>query len=196
MSALDLTFPHAWTAVILPQRPPILPPRHYTYPRAVEEVERGALEVRIRPESGPNATAEPPSSQPFLATFALGFADPLAPTGVWACPDPQWLCAVAGGYAYLLDTAQPEVFTQIPYRPVLQVVAAEAAGLLLFVGHHSILAWGRQGRAWESARLSWEGIRIAALDAQELRGYGWNLMEDREFPFVLDLDNGAHRIGE
>jgi len=42
-------FPHNWTAEILPQRPMILPSRHYVYPGVVEEVERGALEVLVQP---------------------------------------------------------------------------------------------------------------------------------------------------
>ncbi len=96
---LDLTFPHEWQATILSRRPLIAPPRHYVYPREVEEVERGALELLIRPT---------PNDPEFLATFALGFADPAVPTGVWSCPNPQWLCAVAGGYAYLVNTADPQ----------------------------------------------------------------------------------------
>ncbi len=47
---VDLSFPHRWQAEILAARPLILPPRHFVYPRAAEEVERGALEVMIRPE--------------------------------------------------------------------------------------------------------------------------------------------------
>src|SRR5580658_4550916 len=43
------SFPHSWQAEILPARPLILPARHFIYPRAAEEVERGALEVLIRP---------------------------------------------------------------------------------------------------------------------------------------------------
>lgn len=184
MTLIDLTFPHAWTAEVLAARPLILPPRHYTYPRDAEEVERGAMEVMVRPAG----------AAPFLATFALGFADPAAPTGIWACPNGAEICAVSGGYAYVVNTAASEQFVQIPYRPVLEVLAAESAGLLLFVGHHSILAWGASGRAWESGRLSWEGIRVADLRETELHGFGWDLMEDREFPFVLDLNNGKHRM--
>ena len=54
----DESFPHRWQAEVLPARPLILPPRHFVYPRDAEEVERGALEVLVRPEG----------AQPFLAT--------------------------------------------------------------------------------------------------------------------------------
>ena len=179
---IDLSFPHNWQAEILAARPLILSPRHFVYPRAAEEVERGALEVMIRPDA--------PHAQPFLATCALGFRDPAAPTGLWSTPKPEEICAVAGGYAYLIDTATPDRFTMIPYRPVLEVCAVVAVALLLFVGHHSILAWGPNGQAWESAKLSDEGVNLAGIDGGVLRGKGWEMMSDSEKPFALDLRTG------
>ena len=177
---VDLSFPHRWRAEILPARPLILPPRHFTYPREAEEVERGALELMVAPEAG----------QPFLATCALGFRDPIVPTGLWAAPNPAEICAASGGYAYLIDTAAPQRFTMIAYRPVLEIRTAPADGLLLFVGHRSILAWEREGQAWESGRLSDEGVTVTAIENGLLRGMGWSMMGDRETPFALDLRTG------
>jgi hypothetical protein len=180
---LDFTFPCTWKAEILSARPMILPPRHFVYPRDVEEVERGALEVLVR--------AVEPGASPFLATCALGFRDPVVPTGVWSAPNPDEMCAVAGGYAYIVDTAAPERFTMLPYRPVLEVRPIHDQGLLLFVGHHTILAWGAAGEAWETNKLSDEGVTVTAIEGQLLRGLGWNLVTDKETPFTLDLQSGA-----
>ena len=178
---VDLSFAHRWDAEVLAMRPLILPSRHYVYPREVEEVERGALEILVRPAS---------AAQPFFATCALGFRDPATPTGVWSCPKPEEICAVAGGYAYVIDTAAPERFTMISYRPVLEARAAPQAGLLLFVGHRSILAWGAEGQAWESAKLSDEGVSILGIEEGILRGTGWEMISDRETSFALDLRSG------
>ena len=205
-AALD-AFEHHWTATILGTRPLILPRRRYVYPREVEEIERGALELLVQPGgvsssgalAGPSASAEPDVSidpngarnlEPFLATCALGFADPIAPTGVWSCPDPAQLCAVAGGYAYLIDTRRPESFEQIPYRPVLNILAAQSEGLLLFVGNQKIVAYSAQGRAWESPRLSDEGISVTWISRTQLYGTGWQLPTDMQFPFCVDLRTG------
>lgn len=178
---IDLSFWHRWEAEILRARPLILPQRTFVYPAQVEEVERGALEVLIRPAAGEAA---------FLATCALGFRDPAAPTGIWACPAAEEICAVAGGYAYVIDTAAPQRFTMIAYRPVLEVRAAVEAGLLLFVGHHAITAWGADGVAWQTGKLSDEGVTITAIEGGVLRGMGWEMMRDRETPFLLDLRSG------
>ncbi len=243
---VDLSFPHAWQAEILPRRPAILPVQHYVYPREVEEIERGALEVLVRAdeperahgcadlaerhESGrdfsraesaeanlgafaparestgfrpygnkvkdqgalvPEANAESLIlPQPFLASCAVGFLDPIVPTGIWSCPNPREICTVSGGYAYLIDSTAPERFSMVPFRPVLDVCAAVDAGLLLFVGHHSILAWGKEGQAWQSEKLSDEGVTITGIESGMLRGIGWKMMTDKEAPFAIDLQTG------
>jgi hypothetical protein len=194
----DGTFPHRWLAEVLPSRPLILPPRHFVYPRDAEEIERGALEVLIRLapppvyESTPKHPQTAPSldTQPFLATCALGFRDPAVPTGLWSTPNPVEICAVSGGYAYLIDTTAPERFTMIPYRPVLELLPIPAQNLLLFIGHHAILAWGPIGEAWQTERLSSEGITHAEVVGEVLHGMGWDMITDKETPFALDLRTG------
>jgi hypothetical protein len=182
-------FPHDWSVEILKTPPLIAPARQFIYPRQIageeDALARGALPLMVRPTSGGI----------FLATCALGFTDPAMPTGVFACPNPVQMCAVAGGYAYVIDTAQPEHSTHIGLKPVVEVRPLVAQKLLLFVGFHSMLAWGREGLAWESARLSWEGVRIIGIDGNLLHGMGWNLLTDREVAFSLDLLTGQHQGG-
>jgi hypothetical protein len=185
---VNLGFAHSWEATVLERPPLIAPTRHFVYPAEVEEVERGALELAVRPRTE--------QRREFLATFALGFADPAVPTGVWACPHPDWLCAVAGGYAYLVNTAQPKEWAQVEYRPVLAVTSIVSPELLLFSGHQSMIAYGPAGKVWETGRLSWEGVRILSVGDQSLTGLGWDLMTDREFEFEVDLRTGEHlRLG-
>jgi hypothetical protein len=182
---IDSTFPHAWEAEVLASRPLILPARQFVYPAQVEEVERGALEVTIRPQGG----------GPFLATCALGFAGPGVPNGVWACPDPAWICAVAGGYAYLIDTRDPARWEQLVYRPVTGITAVAEHDLLIFASFHSLLAWGREGKAWQTARLSWDGVQITAIRGETLIGLGWDMRTDQELEFEVSLKTGQHRGG-
>lgn len=186
---VDLSFPRHWQAEVLAARPAILPARHFVYPRDAEEIERGALEVLVRPMAEDAALR----AQPFLATCALGFRDPAVPNGIWSAPNSGEMCAVSGGYAYLIDTAAPEHFTMIQYRPVLEVRALVKERLLLFVGHRSILAWGVAGMAWESGKLSDEGVTITRIENGMLHGTGWEMMTDKEKAFAVDLRSGKIR---
>jgi hypothetical protein len=182
---IDSTFAHNWQAEVLASRPLILPARQFVYPAQVEEVERGALEVMVRSQG----------AQPFLATCALGFAGSGVPSGVWACPDPAWICAVAGGYAYLIDTRDPVQWEQIAYRPVTAVTPVADHGLLVFSSFHALLAWGRGGKVWQTGRLSWDGLRITAIRGETLLGLGWDMKTDEEREFEVNLETGKHRGG-
>jgi len=190
----SLAFPHTWRVEILTAPPLIAPARQFTYPRPVpgeeDALARGALQLLVHSDQGGD----------FLATCALGFTDPSMPTGIWSCPNPQQFCAVAGGYAYIIDTAAPENCTHIALRPVVEILPAPDHALLLFAGFHTILAWGREGLAWQTARLSWEGLRLSGVHTHEdgtphLHGLGWNMHTDKEVEFAIDLRTGAHTGG-
>ncbi len=187
---LDLSFDAAWKAEILAAPPMIAPARQFVYPLPVpgeeDALARGAMYVLVRPVAGGGQ---------FLAMCALGFADPTMPRGVWACPDAKQLCAVAGGYAYVIDTQHPDGCLQIPFRPVTEVRALREHGLLLFAGFHALLALGAEGIAWQTGRLTWEGLRITGGEGHLLHGFGWNLMTDKEVAFVVDLRTGQHTGG-
>jgi hypothetical protein len=183
------TFAQDWTAEILKTAPLIAPARQYTYPQQIageeDALARGALQLLVRPATGGT----------FLATCALGFTNPAMPTGVLPCPNPQEMCAVAGGYAYIIDTRHPEHCTHIQLKPVTEVRSLPSHDLILFIGFHTIIAWGSLGQAWESSKLSWEGVRITSIEENTLHGTGWNLLTDKEVPFSLDLLTGLHHGG-
>jgi hypothetical protein len=184
-----MAFAQSWTAEVLAAPPMIAPARQFTYPLQIageeDALARGALLLMVKPATG----------ESFLATCALGFTSASMPTGLFACPNPNELCAVAGGYAYVVDTQAPQSCVQIALKPVVSVTVLEEQRLLLFVGFHSIVAWGSNGLAWQTAKLSWEGIRITEILADTIVGFGWDLMTDRELEFRVDVKTGQHTGG-
>ncbi len=148
-------------------------------------MERGALRLMVKPAAG----------GAFLATCALGFTDPAMPTGVFGCPNPVEMCAVAGGYAYIVKTTQADWCFQIPLKPVVQVLPLPAHSLLVFAGFHCLLAWGLTGIVWTTQRLSWEGLKLTSVEGGLLHGLGWEMMSNREVPFTVDLKTGEHTGG-
>ncbi|SNT22384.1 hypothetical protein SAMN05421770_105258 [Granulicella rosea] len=182
-------FKRDWKVEILRQPPLIAPARQFTWPLHIageeDALARGALRLLVRPASG----------GVFLATCALGFTDPAMPTAVYGSPNPGEICAVAGGYAYIAEVSTPERCMQIPMKPVAEVVPLPEHGLLLFVGFHTIAAWGKDGVAWTSGKLSWEGLKLTSISGDKLHGLGWNMLTDRDVPFELDLRTGEHSGG-
>ncbi len=183
-----MAFERGWTAEILEKPPLIAPARQYVWPMRIageeDALARGALNMMVRVAGGS-----------YLVTAALGFRDPTMPSGVYACPSPEDICVLAGGYAYLAPAAEPERVTLLAMKPVVSLLPVEASRLLLFVGFATVLAWGVDGLVWETARLSWEGLRIVGVEDGFLRGFGWDLMRDLEVEFTVDLATGAHTGG-
>jgi hypothetical protein len=185
----DLTFPATWSAEILSAPPLIAPVRQFTWPQRVpgeeDSLARGALLLQVKPATGGS----------FLATCALGFRASTALSGVWSCPRPDDILAVAGGYAYLADTLAPDRPLHLPLRPVTQILPAPDANLLLLAGFHTVAAIGATGLLWETARLTWEGLTLTEIRDNQLRGLGWDMRTDRELPFAVDLSTGTHTGG-
>jgi hypothetical protein len=178
-------FKQNWSAEILREAPMIAPARQFVYPQFVageeDAMARGALLLMVRPEG----------AAVFLATCARGFADAKAPTGVFACPNADEMCAVAGGYAYIVNVREPARCVFLELRPVVEILSAP--GLLIFVGFHAVVAWGAAGLAWTTAKLSDEGLRVVSVEDGVLRGFGWKMMTDEEVAFAIDLKTGSLR---
>ena len=183
------SFPRSWSATLLSSAPLIAPARQFVYPFRVageeDAMSRGAIQVEVKPLKGGT----------FLATGALGFRDPSLPTGIRSCPRAEDMLLLAGGYAYLIDTLEPERCHHLPVRPVTGIFPAPEQELLILAGFHHLMAVGVNGPAWESARLSWEGISLDGIEGGRLCGTGWDMKADRELPFSVDLRSGEHSGG-
>ncbi len=181
-----IEFERNWQAELLKSAPMIAPTQSYVWPMAIageeDALARGAVHVVVKSAR----------RGAYLLTCALGFKDPSMPRGIFGCPDPDWICVAAGGYAYLADVNEPERVMLLGIKPVVQIISAVAERLLLFLGFQTVLAWGQGGKVWETARLSWEGVRVSGIEDGFLKGFGWDLMKDVEVEFMVDLKTGEH----
>lgn len=157
----------------------------HQFPTRLEEGDRTGIYLQVAPKT----------SAAWIGFFALGFESPQAARGVFSCPDPDWVCAVSGGYAYAVDTRNPQRWMQIEQRPVVEVKPVAELKLLLFAGFSSITALGESQRLWTTERLSWEGISLADIQGQTLHGMGWDAITDKEVAFEVDLLTGNSRGG-
>lgn len=182
----DFTFPHSYEAMILDGPPPVHPlEKLYHFPVELEEGDRAGTYVRVVPQHGPA----------WSGFFALGFNSEQVVSAICSCPDPEAVCVVVGGYAYVANVADPVRWFQVEQRPVVDLRVVAKADLLLFSGFTSMTAVRKEGIAWQTEKLSWEGIRIVSVDSERLHGFGWDAMSDQEVPFEVDLDTGKHKGG-
>lgn len=132
----------------------------------------------------------PDIHMPWLGTFALGERMPNAINGMFSCPDPRTLCVVASGEGYLVRTDAPQIWEEIPATPVLDARPIQANGLLIFADFVQIVAYGPNGLAWVTPRLSWDGLKINEITPDTIYGTGWDAPIDAEVQFTVDLATG------
>ncbi len=183
---LDFTFPRNYEAKILESPPPVHPlEKLYHYPVELEEGDRSGAYLRVTPQKG----------RAWNGFFALGFESDQVISALCSCPDPDFVCVVVGGYAYVVKASAPTSWFQVEQRPVMELRAIAENELILFTGFTTISAVGRSGLAWTTDRLSWEGVEVTDIAGGKLRGLGWDAFADKHVPFEVDLLTGQHSGG-
>lgn len=133
----------------------------------------------------------PADGEPWIGVFSAGYDGGL--TKLLSCPNPHWLCMISRGACYFVDSRNPQDWREAGIFPVEHALAAPGAGLLLLAGFTDFEAWGIDGQAWRSARLSLDGLRGLRVEGMQLRGEGWH--PDCWEEFTLDLRTGEHQGG-
>jgi hypothetical protein len=183
---LYFNFPRHYEVKLLEAAPPVHPlEKLHHYPVELEEGDRSGAYVRVASQRGPAWTG----------FFALGFDSNQVVSALASCPDPDSLCVVVGGYAYVVKANDPAQWFRVEQRPVVDFRSLPAQHILLFTGFTTMTAVGSAGVAWTTERLSWEGISITEISGDKLRGLGWDALADKEVRFEVDLLTGKHTGG-
>ncbi|HYL92883.1 MAG TPA: hypothetical protein VEW69_06970 [Alphaproteobacteria bacterium] len=183
---LEFLFPKKYEVKVLDSAPLTHPlEKLHHFPAELEEGDRSGAYLRVVPQSGPA----------WAGFFALGFDSDQVIHTVCSCPDPDSLCAVIGGYAYVVKAANPSQWLRVEGIPVTTLRAITDLKLLLFAGFTTITALGPAGLLWTTERLSWDGITLAECGGHFLNGFGWDAMTGKEVAFEVDLTTGKHRGG-
>ena len=168
-----------WAVKKLAAPPLIAPARQFTFPFAVpgeeEALARGSVWLEVRAEGAGT----------WLGQCAVGFAGAGTASGLWPLPEADALLACAGGYAYTVQPLAPEKTVLLPPRPAVGIVALPARTVL--VTHHALVVREAGGELWTTPRLSWEGVTLIGVEGDALHGTGWNLFDDAEVEFTVDL---------
>lgn len=182
----DFTFPKNYEIRVLESYGLVNPlETFHQFPAELEESDRTGSYLRVVPKQG-NA---------WIGFFSLGFDSDQVVNAIYSCPNADSLCVVAGGYGYVVNASDPAQWMRVEQQPVVDVRALPEQKLLLFVGFHTISAFGPAGLLWTTERLSWEGLSISRIDQATLYGQGWDAIADKEAPFEVDLATGKHTGG-
>jgi len=160
-------------------------PRRWFYPGANESGGQDGVNVQIVPSEG----------EKWIGTFAFGRFGAKSITGVFTTPNPDELCVVSEGQAFMVDATRPKKWESLPIIPVIAVRSSKEQQLLIFANHTELLAIGDNGIAWRTGRLSWDSLKLTGITNEAIHGVFWDIQTESEQSFSVDLVTGAHSGG-
>jgi len=110
-------------------------------------------------------------------------------TGVYACPNPDQVCAVVDGSGYLVDTRTPSNYQVLPMQPVRVLKRVNETGSVLCSGFVDLLLIDENGLPWVSDRLCLDDLHVRNIDRSTINCTGRQMEEDEAW-FSVWLETG------
>src|SRR5271163_4147589 len=133
----------------------------------------------------------------WVGVFALGYSS----TGfsrVVSLPDPDRVCVIANGAAYIVKVHEPEIWDQVPLIPAQDVRLVPEKRLIVFSDFTRLVAYRDGTIAWESPRVCWDDLKIIKITGKTIEGVGYDPTNSisRERSFSVDLETGRSLLPE
>jgi hypothetical protein len=161
------------------------------------------------PPYGPPATPLPEEwgrtgREGFVVEFLPGTADAWVGNfrpgdlgrvfGVWPHPNGLDIVVVARGTAWVVEPNEHRAH-QIALAVDGVWIVQAPAGLVFSRQGLAFQRLGAEGILWHTRRLSWDGFDEVRIEGDELTGFAWSPLEERDFSFKVDLRTGASSGG-
>lgn len=184
MLEIDLAIPHSYAVEEFDEFPgngnfpfPVL-----YIPTPKTRPEHTGLWLKITPSTGKS----------WIGVFAFGYNSPPAFSRVISALDPNRVCVISNGAAYIVKADEPAVWEQIPTFPVLGVQPIADHQLLIFSDFTRLAAYGSDGLVWRSPRLCWDELKILKVTGDTIEGTGYDPTNSitNESRFAVDIITG------
>jgi hypothetical protein len=134
----------------------------------------------------------PASGKSWVGIFAFGYEEPPATSRI-VTPDPDRVCIISPGAAYIVQADDPSTYQQIPVLPVLDVRSIPEHRLLVLADFTRMAAFGRNGILWTSPQVRWDELKILNVTAERIEGVGYdptNLGGSAQSHFAVETKTG------
>jgi hypothetical protein len=177
---LNLSFPHSYDIEEFQELPGTGTTREqlYYFPRPSTRPEHDGTWLKVH------------NREPWIGVFAFGYTEPPAISCISTTPNPDRVCIVSSGAAYIVNAQIPDSWEQIPTMPVLDVRSVPQHQLLIFADFTRLTAYGADGIVWQSSRICWDELKIIRVGSESIQGVGYDPIKLRESQFAVDIKTG------
>ena len=134
---------------------------------------------------------EPAGSAAWTGIFEALLQSSGGAHGVVALPDRRSLAVASHGTVYRVRADTPEDWEEIMAGVQSDPLVIEPLELVLILDFTSVIAYGDDGRAWETEQLVWDDLRSVGVDNHTLHVEGFDAPLNEIVPFTIDLRTGT-----
>jgi hypothetical protein len=102
----------------------------------------------------------------------------------------RWAFVIAGGQAYVIDPSERRLLSVFG-GDIDGTLFVQPEGPLVFCNGIWLEARDNTRLRWRSRRISWDGMWDLRVENDKILGQAWSPLDDREYPFAVDLATGS-----
>lgn len=175
---VDLTFKNNYSVDIVEE---LVAGERYYYPGASTQGGKDGILVKVISLEGKS----------WLGVFAFGEISSNGISGVYSTPDPNKFCVVSKGAGYIVSSNNPNEWQQVKAIPVMDVRSIKQHKIIVFADYTELLAYDEFGIKWRTERLTYDGFKIIEVTESSLKGEFWNIRNETNDIFEVDLVTGS-----
>lgn len=135
-----------------------------------------------------------PYRKGWMGIFAFGKISPKAISGIYSMPDPDKFCVVSKGAGYIISSTDPKTWQEVKSIPIMDVRPIVSKKILVFADYTDLVAYDETGIRWRSERLAYDNFKIIDVTTRSLKCEFWNIQNEANEVFEVDLANGSKKM--
>jgi hypothetical protein len=112
--------------------------------------------------------------------------------GIFSMPSKDLFCVVSRGNGFIVSATDPEDWLEVNCVPIMDVKVSKKRKLIIFSSYTELVAYGVNGIAWVTSRLSFDGLRLTSQDDDFIDGEYFDIRSNRMETFKINLFDGSH----
>lgn len=168
----------------------------------IHEIPSVVSQIIYIPNEGPGVGRDgvmvkfsPSNGASWIGIFAFGDMLPGGECKVYPGPGEKRLTILAKGEAYIVSPDDSSSFIHVKSCPAVRAIPVPNWNLMLFHDYTEIVAYNETGLAWETRRISWDGIEVDEVSDDAVTGKSWDAPNEKHVEFRVYLANGSHQGG-
>lgn len=153
---------------------------HFYYPGGRTDGGKDGILLKIIPRN----------SKEWLGTFAKGLISSNSLSCVLSWVNPNKICVVSSGTGFVIDINSPEKYEELDIDPIFYANSILERGLIVFASYTHVVAYNNDGLFWETERISFDNLQIADVNDSFIRGTYFDIRNDNDSEFKVDLSDG------